>query len=338
MNYFLINNKFHFNYIIKHLNKELDKSILLVNVHNIDTKIIEDYKSIIFTNPIHTYYDIFKIKNFNKKFTKITSSFNINPQVDILYVSSEQDFLNLKIIDFFFKKGAKIILLEDGTFSPLYLTIDRNNYTIKYFHIFLLNTFFFFFLKLFIKLKNVQMNFQYNIPVYRIKDYVYTNAIVTSNYDLCRNITKIEFSKKSIYNPHKNINNKIAIFANSPHNLEIGSSYFKILKIALCEFLEIYKCEKMIFCFHPRDTDFEKNAIRKLFVDIKIVHFETHHSTEEIVKSTHPKFLVSFMSTSLIELSDYTDNIIFLIDKYPNIIFPTISNKMINYLKSFPIN
>lgn len=337
MNYFLINNKFHFNFIIKYLNRELDESILLVNIHNIDTKIIEDYKSIIFTNPIHTYYDFLKIRSFKKIMTKVISSININPQVDILYVSSEQDFLNLKIVDFFHNKGVKIVLLEDGTFSPLYLTIEKNNYLIKYLHLFLLNTFFFIFLKLFIKLKNVQMNFQYNIPVYRIKDHVYTNAIVTSNYDLCRNIIKTEFNKKNVNNSHININNKIAIFANSPHNLEIGSSYFKILKIALCEFLELYKCEKIIFCFHPRDSDFEKNEIRKLFVDIKIVHFEIRQSTEEIVKSTHPKFLVSFMSTSLIELNDYTDNVIFLIDKYPNIIFPSISDKMIKYLRSFPI-
>jgi hypothetical protein len=334
MNYFLINNGFHFNFIKKYLKNELNESILLVNLHNIDIKLIKHYKSVIFSSPIHTYYDVFKIRSFKKILYDITSSIHLNPQTDVLYVSSEQDILNLKIINFFYNKNVNIILLEDGTFTPLYLTIIKNNYTFNFFHLFLLNTFFFYFLIFFIKLKNVKMNFQYNIPVYRIKDNIYSKALVTSNYDLCRKIEKIELIGIKKDNPQNHTYSNIAIFANSPHNIEIGNIYFKILKVAINNFAKEYNCNTIIFCFHPRDTESDKKEIKKQFTNVNMVQFENFLSTEEIVKATNPKYLVSFMSTSLIEFKEYTEKVIFLIKKYPDVIFPLISDRMIKYLNS----
>jgi hypothetical protein len=337
MNYFILNNNFHLSHLKKYFSHLIKDSILLINKHSFDhesLKNLESFKTIIFANPIQTYYDFYKIKSFYNVYNYIIKDISFISNHDTLYVLSEQDFLNLKIVNLFFKNKAKIILLEDGTFTPLFLSINKNIILLKYFHIFLLNHLFYIYVKKSLKLINIKMNYVYNMPVYSNSDHIFSNAIITNEYLLGRDIYSLEIIK---FETNKlicqNFDNGIVVFANSPHQADIGDKYFKILNNALMNFILTHECKKIIFCFHPRDCIKTKMKIQKELITVKNIYFEHNLSTKDVVISNQPEFLISFMSTSLLEFREYTKNIIFLLKDYPNVTFPIIANKMIDYLR-----
>ena len=342
MNYFILNNNFHFSYLTKYFNEKLIDSTLLINKHNYEINHQErsiEYNILIFTNPVQTYKDFLKVNLFFDEYNQIIKKISKVNENDTLYILSEQDFLNLKIINFFLERKAKLILLEDGTFTPVYLTIPNNHLLVRKIHTYIINFLFYNYAKKKLNISHTKMNFLYNTPVYKFYDNLYTKAFITSNYNLNRRINQIQIIEKSINNINNKIKfiNNIIIFVNSPHNLEIGDKYFRILRRALNNILIEYGCNKIIFCFHPRESNLDKIKIKNALKGLDNIDFEIKLNTKDVILNYSPKYVISFMSTSLLEFNSDLFHAIFLIDKYPEIIFPALSKKMSEYIMSLDI-
>jgi hypothetical protein len=338
MNYFLLNNNFHYSYLEKYFNENiLNESVFIVVIHRFNAKLLENKKVIYIQSPINTIRDIYKIFEFSKVLNQIDTQLNLNFETDTLFVMSEQDFINAYIINFFKLNKSVIYLLEDGTFTPVFLSITKNCLKINFLFFYIYYTFFFLFIKYFFKLKYLKIKFIYNMPAIYNLDSIYRKIYISSNYNPERNIPK-EFilpiySNKISASNNFLYENGVAVFANSPHYLDIGNKYYKILESALKYITIEYELKKIIFCFHPSEDKKSINLIKNKFLD-KNISFSEYISTKECIQTIKPEYLFSFMSTTIIELGIYSRHSIFLIEKYPEIMFPKVSIKMINYIKS----
>ena len=62
MNYFLLNNNFHYSYLEKYFNENiLNESVFIVVIHRFNAKLLENKKVIYIQSPINTIRDIYKI-------------------------------------------------------------------------------------------------------------------------------------------------------------------------------------------------------------------------------------------------------------------------------------
>ena len=167
---------------------------------------------------------------------------------------------------------------------------------------------------------------------------IYSKICITSNYCPNRKIPSEIINSIQVKNktPLENFvfSSGVAVFANSPHYLDIGNSYFEILKNTMNYLISNYKIKEIIFCFHPRESIVNINRIKDTLYNNYCITYVENISTYECVKNTLPEYLFSYMSTTILELSPFCKENIFLIQKFPEIMFPEVSKKMIEYINA----
>lgn len=309
MIYFLINNTFHL-YEVNILCKELANHELgLIQVPYSLTPIVKhDQIKKIYTferlSFLHEYFQnwpesFFSSLSSNKTKIKITKN-NLNPRKeDVLFVFTETELLNQIIIDYYFKKKAKIYLIEDGMASALYYNMKSGPLSKK-------STLFKWVVRILYRIKGYHpfVTKGYYYPM--MSDSYFSGACFFYSSSIIRNIKTFTLNKN--LEKIKNINFNTAIFLNEPiyRFYTDTNSYLINLEEILSALNSNFS--KIHFKFHPDDKH-DENLIFNIKTIINkfsnILVLETNKIIEDIVVDFNIGYAVSYFSSALRNLSFY---------------------------------
>lgn len=301
MIYFLVNNNYHLIDVETHLDKLTGVDIGLIQVPHTLNVIERDsrYKKItIFSKLVEKKSDYFNILKNRKIEESLNESLDITHE-DILFIYTEYELMNHKIIEHFYKSGAKIYIIEEGLAS--YIQFYGKFKTKMKIKMYIKD----FLVKKIYRLKKTRVMLFNNHPFYVMEDKIFNGVCFyfDSKKEMNREIKKILIKKDIKKIP--DLKKQCVIFLNE--DLYNFYENFGDYSRNLNSLLEKLNCnfEKVFFKFHPREYNMpdklEKiKLIIKKYDKIEII--DTKEPIEKIVAEIKPAYAVSYISVALLNL------------------------------------
>jgi hypothetical protein len=325
MNYLIINNDYHYGDLIRYFPENfIDNCKFIsipVNLKNPDCidkskLILPNYslkKNLI--NPLYAY----KIRN---KILKSIDSLKLT-SFDSLFTFTEIELSNQIVIEYFFKFGASIYLVEDGTASALLYNknLKANNLFAKTIQ---------FYLYWFCNLKNTTVLNYRKGYFYFLPDYYFSGFIQFNQFKIERKINRFTLDPKEP--PFK--------FNGTTNSCIFFNQNFYIVYLSLDDFLDILEttigklCATftiVYFKFHPNEREIDKLKIKNRIKYSNIFYLA---DSVKVNYQLDVKFGVSFISTALREYNFYGLRPIYLFHLFQNLIPHDLSSEYKLYLQS----
>ena len=326
MRYCLINNTYHYRDLIKYFSADFIESLNFIIVPvNLD---ISELPS----SQISLELPSFSLRSFKKELLRngkikreISKSFTSISAKDTLYVFTEIELRNQQIIEFFKSKNVEIILIEDGTATPILFNADLNKPNFKAYAVGL-------FLKILFGFKNTRLLQLGSSFAYYLPDSYFSSLLQFSSYPITRDIktSKVDYERILLFTRE---NNNVVYFGQHLYRFYCTlDEYLKQTEILLSEISTYF--DVVFFKFHPNEYDSDIEIIKSHLAHIKNIKYLEKHITQEEFKSLPISFGASFLSTALREYSFYGMIPLYFFHLFPSVISEVIRNEMSNYLNS----
>ncbi len=315
MIYFLINNNYHLDLDLKLADQLYDRDLGLIQVpYSLDVieknelfnKIIciDKKVDISIKKSIQNSLRFIKIKRFINKEISIKKN-------DILLIHTEIGLINLYFIQLFYRNGARIFLLEDGTATICdnNLPVNKSGYKEK------IRTFI---LKYIYNIKHTQILNLGNQKLPRVNDYVFSGVIINYGNQINRNIPLYKLRIEKI-EPNIEYDKGIMFFSQSLYMWFLSEEEYieyidKVLLNIHARFSPFY------FKYHPSEKESVKNKLNSIiknrYPNIKII--EENIIAEKIIENYPIKFVITINSTAALNLIKFGITPIFLNNLFLN--------------------
>ena len=326
MLYCLVNNTYHITDFRSMFSEIEDEKVLFLMVPvNIDYNSISISKfinlpSISLRNINQSLVDLRTIKSILKDLESKVSN------KDSLLVFSEINITNQVIIEWFYKIGAGLFLLEDGMSSPILFNTNLPKRGLK---IFLIKKY----LKLIFGLSSTVVSIIGNAIFYFSPDHYFKCYIQTKNYISNRNIEQFKLEIKSDRR-FLITNDQSAVFFNQPLYLFYTSpdQHYHALKNIVSELSIIYS--SVFFKLHPSETKEHAIKVSEICNELPNVTLLSKDMTREEFLDLNVSHGVSYLSTALKEYEVYGLVPIYIYHLFPELLPDSISIKLNDYLNN----
>lgn len=298
MIYFLVNNDYHMYMDMKLANQLSNHKLGLIQIpYSLNVIESSDLFSKIYHYPERLVASVKGILFNTAKFKSILKKVDneLNPgKNDILFVHTEMDLLNQHIIQKFYKVGAKIFLLEDGTGTMCYYNMKTGKVGFK-------DKFRSFSLKYLYDFKYLEIK-KYGVETLpAMKDFVFNGIVVNYGETVLREIPlyKLKSNEEAINVSYENG----AIFFSQAQYLWFTTEEEYIQYVE--SLLNISKnFSPFYFKFHPSDIEDVKEQIKQL-IDKKytnVIILNENDIAENIIIKYPVKYAITFNSTAALNL------------------------------------
>ncbi|MGE6220118.1 polysialyltransferase family glycosyltransferase [Nubsella zeaxanthinifaciens] len=292
MIYFLINNNYHF-YDLELLIKDSEFECALIQVPHTLAIVTENPRYSKIYNFEYFYKGFLSLFNF-KKISKIHKQVDIEIKVhkeDVLFVYSDYEILNQYIIAKFKKAGCKVYILEDGLATALVYNLTTKPLPFKQ--------------RLELLIFRYLLGYSYTEMVFENENYY---PVINDQYvdGVCFYLeTKIKRNIPIYYLKNntkrlEHLQDNVAVFLNQDTYLfdQSEESYFEDLQLIFSQISKNFS--KIIFKFHPRETEEKKKQIKLALNNyVNIEYIENKIAVEDLIRSINPKYAISYYSSSL---------------------------------------
>ncbi|MBT1443004.1 hypothetical protein KJI95_00485 [Shewanella sp. JM162201] len=317
MNYFVINNNFHFMDVVKRAEHFSLTDVFLICIpHRLDLDEIKNSGFLyrVFESPSTSklgwlnFIKMFKNRNYIDKFIQASEE-------DFLYIYTEYDLVNHYFVNKFKSQGAKVNLIEENGLATYALNKVATSDNVQ--PLIFKNPRFIFSSAIYSNLfvKAYSSGFE-TFPV--MSDSVFDSVIyyagVTCNRDFQPCIEHWNGIKS-----HKKVSEygNVLFLSQDIYKFFMDKpEYLKLLSLIYEEVLSRF--ENVYFKFHPREigTDIYDFVLLNF---PKFIIVESSKPIETIINDLHPDLVVSFFSSSLINLAKDGWPVLFTISKWEGV-------------------
>lgn len=326
MNYIIINNTYQYTDLLRYFPaKFIEKATLILIPVNIDLGFIKH--NCIAQLPI---FELTKsLRNPAKGLAKIRKinqyliSKNISQQ-DTLFVFTEIELSNQKIIEFFYRMTAPIYLIEDGTATPILFNIPLESNNLRSWILTRI-------ISLIFSFENTRVCVFNRGYFYHLPDHYFQGLIVFAPFTINRKIPLyLAQENPPTYSFPMNTNSCL-FFSQHLYKVYLPFEPFiriltKILDSLSRQFTVIY------FKFHPNETEEDRGKIRHHLKKYSTIEFLA--DGQAAVLAAQASFGVSFLSTALREYAYYGLRPIYLFHLFPALLPAELSDPYKVYLDS----
>jgi hypothetical protein len=314
MLYFLVNNNFHLIDAEEHL-KVLKKfkTTLIKIPHQLTISSTYSFDLVVeFPVLIRKPKDYLNLPRIFKLHREIDNLFKDVKSVDTLIFYTEYELLSHYIVTLFKKKGAKVVLIEEGI--PTYLTFTGKYDLSPSLKQKLLG----YYLRYVLGYSNSKMVRIDGWPVNILADSQIDQLLLYTDIKIRRNVPTALLELKKI--DFKQLNSNTALFLNEPM-YKYFANFFEYLTIVedILGNLSL-KFEKVYFKFHPRETIEARNDIKKTIEKYpKVSVIDDNQPVEFMIESIGAKYVVSFAAQTLLYLSNSNCVVLYVFHIYPKL-------------------
>ena len=315
MIYFLVNNNFHLIDAEKHL-VELDNYPcgLIKIPHQLTLKPSELFKQQFeFPQLISRLKDHFKIFRILSILKSIRIKLkNIN-KGDVLIIYTEYEYLNHYVVKLFKKKGARIVIIEEGI--PTYISFTTIPEPIKE----LKKKVLIYYLKIIIGIRKSTIVNINGIASSRMSDNQFEKILLYSDLKINRKIPMGLLQTKKI--TFDNLDDNTVLYLNENiYDLHCTmEKYLEIIEIILENLTQQF--EKVYFKFHPREKEFGVSECKKIINNYpKVSIIEEKTPVELMIEIIGAKSVVSFGAQTLLYLSNSNCKCIYIMHLFPELL------------------
>lgn len=312
MVYLIVNNDFHIDNLLNHMDSLQEYDICVIRIpYNLTNECMTLSENVITIDSpyknLKKFINPFNIMKTKRKVRNIKFS-----NEDTVIFLTEYDPINQYVVFVAKKNGAKTILLEEGV-STYYNNISflKESVTLKSV---IKSTY----LKYILGFKFVDVYKNGSFLFLKMKDIYIDEIVLYHAIELDRKINTNVINSSCVR--YDNLNKRKCLFLNQP----IYQSY-----LTSCEYLEEVNqiitalsgdFEIVYFKFHPRDSEDIKKSLKEIisnFTNVSIV--SEKYSLADTVDMYKPYFAISFFSDALFKLSLSGLSMVFLYPLIPKL-------------------
>jgi hypothetical protein len=315
MIFFLINNNFHLGDVLARVENFKLKDVTIICVpHSLDLKKVSEtgLPFIVFKSPLTEKYGCLQPQKFINSLNQIKK--NLKPcRNDDIYIYTEYELLNHCVVREFLKKKATIRLIEENGLATYALNKVAHGCNLRSLilcrpKLFLANVFYCGFLT------KCYVSGQEVFPV--LPDRVFRESIYYSHVSSRRefNVVVEEWKNNKLIQTPSCKNNCVLFLSQDVYNFYMTvDEYVSYLDNVNDSILSKYG--KIMFKFHPREVGTKIESIVKERYP-HYIFIGSSSPVEELVDDLNPGLVVSFFSSSLINLHRIGWNVMFTLSKW----------------------